>query len=161
MMAYFYLGICQSSKSSMTGHVSLQEPTALCTGVTGTLNIVPHAPLCLLMLHRLPGWLCCNVGTCHHQELCYHREHPGPLPCGLQLMCHLGQPLLIQQRGLWLPPWTTMVMRRWMDPSISFTPVGFSLQAPGRKEKHPRVRWCIALPLRMVKLIPCGEPPSG
>ena len=78
MMACFCLGICLSSKASITGRRLSQEPTASCTGVTGTLHIAPHAPLLHLMLRRLPGGPHCNTGMLHHQEPCHCLDHPGP-----------------------------------------------------------------------------------
>ena len=64
--------------------------------------------------------------------------------------------------GLRLPPWTTVAMRRRrIDPSISSMATEFSLGVPKKQQKCPLIRWCIALPPRMVKFTPCGEPPSG
>ena len=116
----------------------------------------PHAPPHHLMLHRLQEGPHYNTGTLH------------TLPPGTPRTPALWSTVNVPPRstsfysaeGVWPPPWTTVMMRRKMDPSISSMPAEFSLGVPGKKQKCPCIRCCIAHPPRMVKLTPCGELPS-
>ena len=126
MMAYFCLGICQSSKASTTGHVSLQEPTALCTGATATLNIVPHTPPHHLMLHRLSGGPHCNAGMLHHQEPHCHQEHQDPCPV-VYSKCATWAASSHSAEGAAAASLDHQSDEEEVDPSISSTPAGFNL----------------------------------